>query len=397
MFRHGWFHSGDSCAYEDDGQQILVDRYKDIVKSGGENVSSARVEGALHPAPGVARVAVIGIPHERWGELSPPSSWSPTASRPPTTELIAFARERLAGYETPKQIIWADELPETVGGKVLKYKLRERYGSEHELAEVRAPLHPRVRRRRRRSSGRPPRRRAATPGSSMPQQPREVARAAHRRAEQRELAEVERPHVERRLVAAGGAEGHDAAARLERRQRVGQVEPTESTTRSGPGSSCCGQSASVYRTPPVGAELARRASIFSSDDDVTSTRAPAMTASETAIVETPLPAPSTTTVSPARRPPRLNSARYAVTPASGSAAASGQSKPAGSGNEVLLRDRDELGVGARGVSRRGSRSPAPGWRSSSPQRSDGGSRPARRCRAARPRRRRRGSAAAATG
>jgi acyl-CoA synthetase (AMP-forming)/AMP-acid ligase II len=127
-FRHGWFHSGDSCIYEDDGQQILVDRYKDIVKSGGENVSSARVEGALAPHPAIARVAVIGIPHERWGELVAAVVVRKPDAEATEEELIAFARERLAGYETPKQIIWADELPETVGGKVLKYKLRERYG-----------------------------------------------------------------------------------------------------------------------------------------------------------------------------------------------------------------------------------------------------------------------------
>ena len=133
VFRHGWFHSGDSCAYEEDGQQILVDRYKDIVKSGGENVSSARVEGALLPHPGVARVAVIGIPHERWGEMIAAVVVPEPGEPPAEEELIAFARDRLAGYETPKLIIYTDELPETVGGKILKYKLRERYGTSTSL------------------------------------------------------------------------------------------------------------------------------------------------------------------------------------------------------------------------------------------------------------------------
>ena len=133
-FKHGWFHSGDSCAYEPDGQQVLVDRYKDIVKSGGENVSSARVEGAVIEHPAVARVAVIGIPHERWGEIVAAVVVArPDVERPADAELIAFARERLAGYETPKEIIWVDELPETVGGKILKYKLRERYGTRTSL------------------------------------------------------------------------------------------------------------------------------------------------------------------------------------------------------------------------------------------------------------------------
>jgi acyl-CoA synthetase (AMP-forming)/AMP-acid ligase II len=128
-FRHGWFHSGDSCRYDEDGLQVMVDRYKDIVKSGGENVSSARVEGAVVQHPGVARAAVIGIPHERWGEIVAAVVVPERTDRPADDELIAFCRERLAGYETPKRIIWVDDLPETVGGKVLKYRLRERYAS----------------------------------------------------------------------------------------------------------------------------------------------------------------------------------------------------------------------------------------------------------------------------
>ena len=128
-FRHGWFHSGDSCAYEPDGQQVLVDRYKDIVKSGGENVSSARVEGAVVQHPDVARVAVIGIPDEKWGELVTAVIVAAPGRVPDEAGIIAFCRERLAGYETPKRIIVVDELPETVGGKILKYKLRERYAA----------------------------------------------------------------------------------------------------------------------------------------------------------------------------------------------------------------------------------------------------------------------------
>src|SRR5207247_501618 len=105
------------------------DRYKDIVKSGGENVSSTRVEGAVIQHPDVARVAVIGLPHERWGEIVCAVVVAASDRRPPDEELVAFCRERLAGYETPKRVIWVDELPETVGGKVLKYRLRQRYGA----------------------------------------------------------------------------------------------------------------------------------------------------------------------------------------------------------------------------------------------------------------------------
>lgn len=126
-FRDGWFHSGDSCVYDDDGLRIMVDRYKDIVKTGGENVSSLRVESVLYQHPGVARAAVIGLPHPKWGEAVT-AVVVPDPAHPATpAELIAFCRERLAGFETPKDIVFADSLPDTVGGKVLKYKLRVTY------------------------------------------------------------------------------------------------------------------------------------------------------------------------------------------------------------------------------------------------------------------------------
>ena len=67
-FRFGWFHSGDSCVYDDEGLRVMLDRYKDIVKTGGENVSSLRVEAVLGLHPGVAKSAVIGLPHAHWGE-----------------------------------------------------------------------------------------------------------------------------------------------------------------------------------------------------------------------------------------------------------------------------------------------------------------------------------------
>lgn len=127
-FRHGWFHSGDMCTYRDDGLRVMIDRYKDVVKSGGENVSSLRVEAVVAQHPSVARVAVIGLPDPRWGEavtavvvLRAGEAWDEAA-------LSAFCRERLAGYETPKAFVVMDDLPATVGGKVLKYRLRALLG-----------------------------------------------------------------------------------------------------------------------------------------------------------------------------------------------------------------------------------------------------------------------------
>jgi acyl-CoA synthetase (AMP-forming)/AMP-acid ligase II len=127
-FRGGWLHSGDSCMFDEDGDQIMVDRFKDIVKTGGENVASIRVESVVGGHPSVARVAVIGVPDEKWGELVCAIVQPKPGVTVDEAELIAFARGKLAGYETPKRVIFIDEMPQTVGGKILKYKLRERFG-----------------------------------------------------------------------------------------------------------------------------------------------------------------------------------------------------------------------------------------------------------------------------
>ncbi len=133
-FRYGWFHSGDSCVVDDDGLRIMVDRYKDIIKSGGENVSSIRVEAMLHEHPQVAKAAVIGLPHERWGEAVTAVVVRQPGATVTEQELVEWARGRLAGFETPKAVVFADALPETVGGKVLKYRLRQAMGSLYEEA-----------------------------------------------------------------------------------------------------------------------------------------------------------------------------------------------------------------------------------------------------------------------
>lgn len=123
-FRTGWFHSGDSCAYDDGGRRVMLDRIKDIVKTGGENVSTIRVESVLMQHPKIARAAVVGLADERWGEavtaVVVPEDPSLTED-----EVIEHARARLAGYEAPKRVIITDALPETVGGKVMKYRLRQ--------------------------------------------------------------------------------------------------------------------------------------------------------------------------------------------------------------------------------------------------------------------------------
>jgi acyl-CoA synthetase (AMP-forming)/AMP-acid ligase II len=125
-FRDGWFHSGDSCRYveEDARDQVMVDRLKDVVKTGGENVSSQRVENVLSEHPQVARATVVGVPDEKWGELVTAVVIPLPGADLLEDELIAWARTRLAGYETPKRVVVVTAFPETVGGKVRMHELR---------------------------------------------------------------------------------------------------------------------------------------------------------------------------------------------------------------------------------------------------------------------------------
>jgi len=133
-FRYGWFHSGDSCVYDDAGLRIMVDRYKDIVKTGGENVSSLRVEAVLAQHPDVAKAAVIGLPHPRWSEAVTAVVVLRDGARASEDDLIKHCRASLAGYETPKSVVFAADLPETVGGKVLKYRLRAEHTGHYAAA-----------------------------------------------------------------------------------------------------------------------------------------------------------------------------------------------------------------------------------------------------------------------
>ncbi len=121
----GWFHSGDSFAYHDDEVRLMVDRYKDIVKTGGENVSTIRVEAVLQQHPAVERAAVVGMPDAHWGEMVTACIIAKSGAQIDEQALIAFARERLAGFETPKRVVLMDEFPTTVGGKILKYRIRQ--------------------------------------------------------------------------------------------------------------------------------------------------------------------------------------------------------------------------------------------------------------------------------
>ena len=122
-----WFHTGDGGTFED-GYVSIADRKKDVIITGGENVSSIEVEDTLMSHDAVTEVAVIGIPDEKWGEMvTALVVLDPEAGDVTEEELIAHCRQNLAGYKTPKRIEFRDELARTATGKLQKFKLREEF------------------------------------------------------------------------------------------------------------------------------------------------------------------------------------------------------------------------------------------------------------------------------
>ncbi len=127
-FEGGWFHSGDLVRMDEDGYVWVVDRKKDMIISGGENIYCAEVENVLAGHPAIVEVAVIGRPHQKWGEV--PIAVAAVAPRPNLRleDLDEFLNERLARYKHPKGLEIVDALPRNPAGKVLKTELRARYG-----------------------------------------------------------------------------------------------------------------------------------------------------------------------------------------------------------------------------------------------------------------------------
>ncbi|MGC5247793.1 AMP-binding protein [Gordonia sp. DT219] len=125
-FAGGWFHTGDLGVMHPDGYLQLRDRAKDIIISGGENISTIEVEQALVSHDAVLDVAVIGVPDEKWGERPRAYVLREPGAELRADDLIAHAKTLLAGYKVPRDIIFADELPRTSTGKVLKFELRRK-------------------------------------------------------------------------------------------------------------------------------------------------------------------------------------------------------------------------------------------------------------------------------
>jgi acyl-CoA synthetase (AMP-forming)/AMP-acid ligase II len=125
--RDGFFHTGDAGYFDEDGYLYIHDRVKDMIVSGGENVYPAEVENAIFGAPGVADVAVIGVPDEKWGEAVKAIVVKAAGEDPSPESIIAWARERIAAYKCPKSIDFIDALPRNPSGKILRKDLREPY------------------------------------------------------------------------------------------------------------------------------------------------------------------------------------------------------------------------------------------------------------------------------
>jgi fatty-acyl-CoA synthase len=127
VIRNGWFHTGDMGVIDENGNIEIVDRKKDVIISGGENISSIEVEGVLYEHPAVIEAAVIAIPHEKWGETPHAVVVVRDGATVTEDEIIAFARERLAHFKAPTSVSFVKELPKTASGKIQKVHLRKEF------------------------------------------------------------------------------------------------------------------------------------------------------------------------------------------------------------------------------------------------------------------------------
>jgi acyl-CoA synthetase (AMP-forming)/AMP-acid ligase II len=130
--RDGWLHTGDLATVDEGGYIYILDRIKDMIISGGENVYSREVEEVLYEHPAIAEAAVIGVPDEQWGETVKAIIVLKEGQEASAEEIIDFSRERLAGFKRPRSVDLVDSLPRNLSGKVLKKILREPYWKDRE-------------------------------------------------------------------------------------------------------------------------------------------------------------------------------------------------------------------------------------------------------------------------
>jgi fatty-acyl-CoA synthase len=128
-FAGGWFHSGDLATIDEEGYITVVDRKKDMIKSGGENVASREVEEMIYRIAGVAEVAVVGVPHPLWVEAVTAVVVVKDGHAVSEQQIIGHCRASMAGFKVPKRVVFVEALPKNPSGKLLKRELRERYAS----------------------------------------------------------------------------------------------------------------------------------------------------------------------------------------------------------------------------------------------------------------------------
>lgn len=131
-FKHGWLHSGDLGYVDEDHTVFFVDRKKDMIKTGGENVASVEVTLAVLSCPGVADCAVVGLPHARWSEAITAFVQPEPDAAITEDEVIEHCRKQLASFKVPKKVILTDTFPRTASGKIQKVKLRQQFADEYQ-------------------------------------------------------------------------------------------------------------------------------------------------------------------------------------------------------------------------------------------------------------------------
>jgi len=123
-FEGGWFHSGDLATIDDEGYITVVDRKKDMIKTGGENVASREVEEMIYRLPQVSEVAVVGVPHPRWVEAVVAVVVVKAGESLTEAQVLAHCAEAMASFKAPKGVVFAETLPKNPSGKLLKRELR---------------------------------------------------------------------------------------------------------------------------------------------------------------------------------------------------------------------------------------------------------------------------------
>lgn len=128
--RNGWLHTGDMATVDENGYIDICDRKKDVIISGGENISSIEVEGVLYDHPAVLEAAVIAVPHEKWGEVPHAVVVLRDGYSVTEEELLAFSKTKLANFKAPKGVTFTEELPKTASGKIQKVQIRKEFWGE---------------------------------------------------------------------------------------------------------------------------------------------------------------------------------------------------------------------------------------------------------------------------